>query len=382
MTSWRTGRVFGVPVDLHWTCAVIPLLIGVFTWENGVGPDWGKVGWWSGMTVLLFAFVLAHELGHALVARRQGVAAERIVLFPLGGGAYLPEQPPTVRAEVLIYGAGPAVNLLIAALALPVLLALPQGEYLIRFYLNPGSNLVVSPGLPALLLGITLVVNVVLALGNLLPAYPLDGGRILRALLRRPLGARPATVVVTVSGVLTGLLMIYLSYRIGDPLLAIGAGMVALLSVMEFRNGWQRRRLDTYTVDDVLRPVNPERLYAGSTVGAATALFESSGAPVLPVFSDWNELAGFVSREVLLEEAKTPTQLLQPFYEAEYATARPGENLLTVTERVVDADVYGAAVCGDRGRILGYVYTEDVIRLLDTPLRRIRQRFTPRRARP
>ena len=71
---------------MHWTFAAVPLLIGVFTWSAG-GPDWARFAWWSGMTLLLFSFVLAHELGHALAARGRGVRAERIVLFPLGGGS-------------------------------------------------------------------------------------------------------------------------------------------------------------------------------------------------------------------------------------------------------------------------------------------------------
>ena len=382
LRSWRVGRLFGVPIDLHWTFLLVPVAMVGFAYAPGRGVNWARVGWWSALAVLLFSFVLAHELGHALVARRRGVRAERIVLFPLGGGAYLPERPPRVRDEVLVYAAGPLVNLLLATLALPLLLAYPQGEYLLRYYLNPRANLVVSPSTTELVLGTSVAVNAILAAGNLLPAYPLDGGRILQALLRRPLGARPATVVVTVLGVITGGALVYLSYQIGDPLLALGAGFVALLSVMEFRNGWQRRRLDALRVEDVLRPPPAgRRLFAADRVATAREAFVATGAPILPVFDHWNRLSGFLHHEVPNEEGAGDDDPVREYYEAEFVGAAAGENLLRVTERIVDADVYGAAVYGQRGRILGYVYTEDVIGLLDNWPRRLRRRLTPGRVR-
>ena len=364
-SSWRIGKAFNVPVDLHWSCIVVPPLILFFAYRPGYGIDWGQASWYAGITIILFLFVLLHELGHALMARNRGVVAERIVLFPLGGGAFIPEQPKRVRDEVLVFAAGPGVNLLIAALALPLLLALPNGRYLLQYYLNPQSNLIVIPRFPEVLLTTTVAVNAVLAVGNLLPAYPLDGGRIVRALLRGPLGARRATVVVTVIGIVTGAALIWLSYRLGDPLLAIGAAFVAILSSMEYRNGWQRRRLDARTVTEVMRPLPRRRLYRNSRVGEARRAFTVTSAPVLPVYDRWNQLSGFVSREVIDAEAGGDEESLLPYYEAEFVGCHPAENLLRVTERIVDADVYGAAVFGSRRRIVGFVYTEDVIKLLD-----------------
>ncbi|MEO0734914.1 MAG: M50 family metallopeptidase, partial [Bacteroidota bacterium] len=178
----------------------MPPAILYFAHRPGIGVSFPAFRWYTAVALLLFTFILLHELGHALMARNRGVKAEKIILFPLGGGAYIPQRPKKTRDEVLVYAAGPLANVLLALLALPVLLARPEGELFLRYYLQLSGNLVVRPSFVEQLLGLTIAVNLILAVGNLLPAYPLDGGRILRALLRPSLGQRRATVVITVLG--------------------------------------------------------------------------------------------------------------------------------------------------------------------------------------
>ena len=354
-------------MDLHWTFLLIPFGIAWLSYRPEAGFHLPAVRWYSAVALLLFSFILIHELGHALAARNRGVKAERIILFPLGGGAYLPEQPAQLWAEVFVYAAGPLANLLLAAVAFPALLAQPDGELLLRQYLNPTGNTVLSPTLPQQLLAMTVVVNLLLAVGNLLPAYPLDGGRILRALLRRPVGPRRATVVVTVLGVVIGAALGVVGWRLGDYLLMTGAGFIVLMSALEYRNGWQRRRLERHNIGRVLRTAGNlagARLYPIASAADATELFDRSGWPVLPVHNGWNELLGFVEANHLREDAPRPADPLSGLFEPEFVTASPGENLLTVTERIVEANVYGAAVYGPRGRLVGYVFTEDVLPLL------------------
>jgi Zn-dependent protease len=378
--SWRSGRLFGVPVDIHWSFLLVPIAILYFSWQPGYGLNYEALTWYSTVSVLLFSFVLLHELGHALAARNRGVVAERIVLFPLGGGAYLPEQPKQLWAEVFVYAAGPLANLALAGIALPVLLSHPDGELILRGYVNPASNMVINPNRFNQLLGMTFAVNLLLALGNLLPAYPLDGGRILRALLRRPLGARQATVVVTVLGAIIGLALIWLSTVMFNPFLAVGAVFIIGMSLMEYRNGWQRRRLAGRKLKAILRPpLSPEqKLYPQSVVNKATGLFSATGWPVLPVHDNWNNLLGFVELALLEEEVKDHNLSLREYFEPEFVTAAPGEDLLVITERIVDANVYGAAIYGERGRLLGYVFTEDIMTLLDTPWRAFKRGLRPR----
>lgn len=373
--SYRIGRIFGVPVDLHWTFLAVPGLIIYLAYRPGYGVQWASVSWWVSIAVLLFLFVLIHELGHALVARTRGVTAEKIILFPLGGGAYLPESPKRAIDEIFIYAAGPLANVALAGIALPLLLSRPEGELLLKYYLNPFGNLVLVPSRTDQLLGLSVAVNLVLAAGNLLPAYPLDGGRILRALLRAPLGDRPATMVVTVLGMVIGCGLLWGGIRLDDFLLAAGGGFIVVLSTMEYRRGWQRRRLARYDVEKVLRPKLEQRLYASDSVQRARAQFSATDWPVLPVFNNWNEQVGFVEKNLLMEEAPDDEAPLRSYTEAEFITATPNENLLAVTERIVDRNVYGAAVYGPDRRVIGYVFTEDVIRLLNTWPRRVKSQL-------
>lgn len=366
-------------MDLHWSFLLIPFAILYLGWQPGYGLNQRALIWYSSVAILLFLFILFHELGHALAAKNRGVRAERIILFPLGGGAYLPEQPRKLWAEVFVYAAGPLANLMLTVVSLLVLLQQPDGALILRSYFNSTSNTVLNPSLVQQLLGMTVVVNLLLALGNLLPAYPLDGGRILRALLRRPLGARRATVVVTVLGIIIGCLLVGVGYALHDYLLVAGALFIIGLSALEYRNGWQRRLLAGKPLAEVLRrpAAGQSRLYPNSTVAEAEASFTASGWPVLPVFSTWNELRGFVEVTHLEEDAPGPTATLAGYFEGEYVTAAPEEDLLTVTERIVDANVYGAAVIGKGKEIEGYVFTEDVMKLLVRPYQRLWKRGNP-----
>jgi hypothetical protein len=210
--------------------------------------------------------------------------------------------------------------------------------------------------------------------GNLLPAYPLDGGRILRALLKVKIGERRATIVATLLGIVTGMGLIGLASLWSDPLLGMSALFIISFSALELNRGWQRRHLQRTELKDVLRPLPEQRIYASDTVARARSLFAKTDARVLPVYDNWNELSGFVEAEVLREEAQREDRVSH-YYEAEYITGGPDDQLLELTERIVKADVYGAAIFSG-GRITGFILTEDVIRLLDRAPRRFYRRFT------
>ena len=169
-------RLFGVPIRLHFTF----LLLLVFLIFIGIG---GKQ---SGVTtavyiLALFASVLLHEIGHALVARAYGVRTLEIVMYPIGGVSRLEVQPKP-QQEPLIALAGPAVNLIIG-----VVLLATQHDFLPleKLTVPTDANLIERIG----------VGNVLLGLFNLLPAYPMDGGRILRSLLALRKSADDATQI-------------------------------------------------------------------------------------------------------------------------------------------------------------------------------------------
>ncbi|WP_040494261.1 site-2 protease family protein [Ilumatobacter nonamiensis] len=150
--SLHLGRVLGIPVRAHWSIALIAALFGV-NLASSLGVTAGIVA-----VLAFFVSILAHEFGHALVARRYGVETESIDLWALGGVARLDREPPTPRADGLIAGAGPIVSLVIGVVTF-------GSAYLLT------SNVLAWIG----------IVNLFLAVFNMLPGAPLDGGRVLRA---------------------------------------------------------------------------------------------------------------------------------------------------------------------------------------------------------
>ena len=170
--SWRIGRVAGINISVHVTFLLILLWIVVEEYALGVRAMAGSALY----MVALFTIVVMHELGHALTARRFGVVTRDIILLPIGGVARLERMPRNPRQELLVAVAGPAVNVLLAL----VLLALVRltGPLPAATLYDFDPLLSVRGFLYQLVF-----VNVVLALFNMLPAFPMDGGRVLRALL-------------------------------------------------------------------------------------------------------------------------------------------------------------------------------------------------------
>jgi Zn-dependent protease len=168
--SWKLGRVAGIDLFLHPTF----LLVFLFT---GTLPIL--------YVLALFGCVVLHELGHALMARRFGIETADITLYPIGGVARLRRMPRAPGAELLIALAGPAVNFAIVAglLGLHVLGILPSEDSWLGAF---AAYLV--------------LMNLVLGLFNLIPAFPMDGGRVLRALLSGWLGRARATSVAASVG--------------------------------------------------------------------------------------------------------------------------------------------------------------------------------------
>lgn len=170
--SWKVGRVAGIDVYLHSTFLLLLGWIGLSALATGDGLS---VALNLLLPLMLFGIVVLHELGHALAARHYGIGTRDITLYPIGGVARLETAPANPRHEMVVAAAGPAVNFALAGAA---------------WLLAPA---LASEPVAGLLLGQFLTYNLALGLFNLLPAFPMDGGRILRAYLARRGAAYSAT---------------------------------------------------------------------------------------------------------------------------------------------------------------------------------------------
>jgi Zn-dependent protease/predicted transcriptional regulator len=172
----KLGRIFGIEIGLHYSWLIIALLIA-FSLAGHFGsahPNWGRGVIW-GMAIitalLFFAAIIAHELSHAIVARRRGLPVRSITLFALGGVARLEKEPEDAKTEFLVSIIGPIASAAIGFVCL--MLARPLGWMMTAEPTTPLMAMLVWLG----------YINIGLAIFNLLPGFPMDGGRVLRALI-------------------------------------------------------------------------------------------------------------------------------------------------------------------------------------------------------
>jgi Zn-dependent protease/predicted transcriptional regulator len=176
--SIRLGRVSGIPIGLHYSWFIIAALITVSLAAHfrTTQPDWQAPTTWviSVLTaVLFFVTLLAHELSHAIVARTRGLPVRSITLFALGGVAQIEKDATSARTEFVVAVVGPITSLVIGVVCIGI-------AWSLGWSVDDGTG-----GPMGAVLGWLGSINVLLALFNLIPGYPLDGGRLLRALLWR-----------------------------------------------------------------------------------------------------------------------------------------------------------------------------------------------------
>lgn len=178
--SWKLARIAGIDVYVHATFFILIAWIGLSYWfvEGSLAAVIAGIG----LILALFGCVVLHELGHALMARRYGIRTQQITLLPIGGVASIERMPEDPKQEIAVALAGPAVNLLIA---LGLWLWLSLGQALLQV---DQLSLTGGPFLERLM-----VINVILGIFNLLPAFPMDGGRVLRAVLAMRMDHNRAT---------------------------------------------------------------------------------------------------------------------------------------------------------------------------------------------
>jgi Zn-dependent protease/CBS domain-containing protein len=168
--SWKIGRIAGIDVYMHVTFLLLILFVLFVYWAKGHNLATTLTG--IVFVLIIFGCIVLHELGHALTARRYGVRTRDIILLPIGGVARLERMPEKPGEELRVALAGPVVNVVIAGVLFAVLAALGITPHWTSFRWIGGN-----------FLEQLMVVNVWLVGFNLLPAFPMDGGRVLRALL-------------------------------------------------------------------------------------------------------------------------------------------------------------------------------------------------------
>ncbi|WP_435412716.1 site-2 protease family protein [Psychroserpens mesophilus] len=187
------GRLFGIKIRIHWTFSF--LIVWIIFDELQSGGNIQSIMFNLALVVAVFLCVVLHELGHALTAKQFGIQTSKITLLPIGGLASLDKLPESPKQELLVVVAGPLVNLVIA---LALYVAIPVQNYIHLNFTEIMTSLM-SFTLQNFLFYL-FIVNVGLVLFNCIPAFPLDGGRVLRALLALKMNRLKATQIAATIG--------------------------------------------------------------------------------------------------------------------------------------------------------------------------------------
>lgn len=207
--SFPLGRLFGIPVRVHWS---LPFLTAVMVLQEKTGIG---MAWQLGVGAVLWLSILIHELGHCWAARSVGGHASQILMWPLGGLAYV-DHPGGRREALIVTLGGPAMHLPLAAVFSILLVA--QGMPWSWSYLNPLAPAPLLDGFWTYLTFYGIRIQVILFLFNMLvPAYPLDGGRLVAVLLLSKFNVRIAAQMIMV---LSGVAALAL-FLMGEPWIAI-----------------------------------------------------------------------------------------------------------------------------------------------------------------
>jgi len=388
--SLRVGSLFGIPIYLHWSFLLLialfmaaPLVAGT---PNAMATGLGT----AAFILSIFGCVLLHEFGHALAARRYGIPTRDITLLPIGGVARLERMPDDPRQELVVALAGPAVNVVIAAIVIPLVL-LTDGSA--AFSIGADESAAnASEGAAAGTRGVVALyqtnflaalgaVNVFLVVFNMIPALPMDGGRVLRAVLAMNMDRGRATAVAATLGQIIAVIFGIGGLMIGNLLLIIIAFFVFIAAGAEAQHEQVRSALGGLSARAAML-VHFRVLRASQTLREAANELLAGSQHDFPVASDDGDdgdphaLVGVLTRTNLvravaegrIDEAIStamtegcPTvridEPLQPSLERIRAEAADGAGGSPVIA-VVAADESG------RDRIVGLVTSENVTELV------------------
>lgn len=348
--SWKLGEFRGIGVYIHATFLILIAFVVLSHWS--AGHSLGKTLEGVGFILALFGCVVLHEFGHALMAARYGIKTRDITLMPIGGLARLERMPEEPLQELWVALAGPAVNVVIAAALFAWL------QFTATFAPLEQLSVTSGPFLERLLL-----VNVILIVFNMLPAFPMDGGRVLRALLATRLEYARATQIAASIGQAMALLFAFLGF-FGNPFLLfiaffvwIGAAQEASMVTMKAALGGIPVRRAMMTDFRTLRP--------GDSLQRAIDLILASPQQDFPVLEDSRVLGILPSRELMVAlQQRGPDALVGDVMRRDFLSLDANEMLDTALARMHAAECCLTAPVTHRDALVGLLTAENVSEFL------------------
>jgi Zn-dependent protease/CBS domain-containing protein len=365
MRGFRIGSAFGIPVRLNWTFLfVLPLFAAFIAWDitelvlvinetfvatiDAEPLTRGYLPWILGLASALglFAGVLLHEFGHSLVAIRYGYEIDSITLWLLGGVASFTEFPEDWRHELVIAIAGPVVSVLVGVVSYVAFVALPSSLGPARF-----------------VFGYLTILNVVLAVFNLLPGFPMDGGRILRAILARNRPHAQATQQAAAVGKVfafgLGLLGLFTNL-----FLVLLAFFIYIAASGEAQQTSVKAAFEGITVDDVMtRAEDLETVTEDTSITDLVARMFDERHVGYPVVRN-GDLVGMVTLDDAgaIDTVERDAYRVEDVMSTEVKTVAPDADAMEAFQRMQQNGVGRLPVVDDTGDLVGIVSRTDLMR--------------------
>ncbi|MBN1871403.1 MAG: site-2 protease family protein [Candidatus Omnitrophica bacterium] len=343
-SSIKLFNIFGISVKIHLTFFLLPLFFLV-------------MGGIKSMVLVLIVFICVtmHELTHSLVAMSFGIKVKDITLLPIGGVASMNKMPDNPKQEFLISIAGPLFNIVLAAVLIFVFYYAPWMPESILFRPTLGNTWLHT---------IALVpwINITLAIFNLLPAFPMDGGRVLRSLLATKIDYRKATRIAVNIGHIFAIVFGYLGFAHDNPLLIFIAIFVYMAASAEESHVNIKETLKDFLVKDILNP-QYTTLNKETPLSKVFELVFHTHQEDFPVV-EGGLLVGFVTRQDIIRSlhATGPNETIENIMRKDLPAVSP-EDKLVIVQRIMEEKGTRALPVAKGSLIYGIITLEDIGRV-------------------
>lgn len=349
--SWSLtiGRFGATVVRVHLTFFLFLIWIGISAWQQGGFPAARNSVLFI---ILIFACVVLHEFGHILMARRYGIETPDVILLPIGGVARVPRMPEKPSQELVVAIAGPMVNIIIAFILFLVLGTI-QSEFLEHID-DPHISLVARLA----------AVNIFLVIFNMIPAFPMDGGRILHAVLAMKLGNARATQLAASLGQNLAFLLGFLGL-FGNPLLIFIAIFVYIAAGGEAQMSAFSEAARGLTVGDAME-TRFNAISVEANLADAIETLLATAQHEFPVVDAFGKPVGLLAREDIYAALKSHGReaSVATFMRAPAETIRDTVPLVTVLDRLNGSQAAALAVTDSDGTLLGLLTRQNLAEMM------------------
>lgn len=343
--AWHIGTFFGIPVKIHWSFGLLVLFVTYTVLSTEMKP-WQAMAY--GCLVLsVFLCVILHEYGHAITARKFGVHTQDIIISPIGGLARMNKMPEKPIQEFYITLAGPLVNLTIG-----IILALGFYIFTNKFSLDLNTY---NLDEPLEYLRILAPINLTLFLFNLIPAFPMDGGRILRSLLSMKIGKVKATKIASIVG--RALAVGFVLYGVFDQqiVLALVGLFIFMMAGQEYDQTKIQEIIKNTLVSDIMR-TSFTRLHLSDTYEKVIEKYHREGEQNFLVFDSMGNISGTIPELFIKDTIKDNAQAksINQMMSSKTASVSPNQKLSEVIETMRNEGISIVSV-EDNGAIVGVI---------------------------